>query len=304
MRRVALLALVLTAAAPAPRDELPLIEARAQATGGAVARLTARIAAGEARAKGLSINIAALDRDIAVRQAALAREQAALMPMLAALESHARRPAALLLLDPAQVNDTARAALLLDAMLPEVRARTVALRSGLAAVERQRARLATERKTLAAANSALDRDIRSLTRLGSDLAARATTLRGLLDDVVSGQAAPLRLALRLPVSGRVTTGFSPDTPGLTIAASPEATVVAPAPGRVAFAGPFRGYGPIVIVEHGGGVVSLISGLARIDVAAGAPVQPGDPLGIAAGDLYFEVRAGGRAVDPRPWVTAR
>ncbi|MGZ3198024.1 MAG: murein hydrolase activator EnvC family protein, partial [Croceibacterium sp.] len=73
----------------------------------------------------------------------------------------------------------------------------------------------------------------------------------------------------LPVAGRTVTGFgvagtTGTSSGLTLAPRPGAQVVAPAGGRVAFAGPYRGYGRIVIVEHEGGWTSLVTGLARVD----------------------------------------
>ena len=56
--------------------------------------------------------------------------------------------------------------------------------------------------------------------------------------------------------------------GIAIAPLAGAQVVAPAAGRIAFAGPYRGYGQIVIVEHAGGWTSLVTGLVRADTAVG------------------------------------
>ena len=71
----------------------------------------------------------------------------------------------------------------------------------------------------------------------------------------------------LPVAGRTVSGFGAvedvgTSNGITLAPRPGAQVVAPAAGRVAFAGPYRGYGRIVIIEHDGGWTSLVTGLAR------------------------------------------
>jgi murein hydrolase activator len=77
-------------------------------------------------------------------------------------------------------------------------------------------------------------------------------------------------------------------------------VVAPAAGRVAFAGPFRGFDRIVIVEHAGGFTSLVTGLARVDVEVGAELVGGAPLGVAGSRrplVGLELRRGGEPVNP-------
>lgn len=112
---------------------------------------------------------------------------------------------------------------------------------------------------------------------------------------------------RLPVDGRLTTGFGEvsasgvTSRGLTFAVAGGAAVAAPAAGRVVFAGPFRGYGNVVIVDHGGGWTTLLSGLGALSVKAGARVGPGDAIATApAGDdraVTVELRRKGRAVDP-------
>jgi septal ring factor EnvC (AmiA/AmiB activator) len=112
-------------------------------------------------------------------------------------------------------------------------------------------------------------------------------------------------AYRLPAIGEVVTGFGEASEsgvrarGLTIATAPAATVVAPAPGRIAFAGPFRGYGHIVIIDHGGGWTTLIAQLDRLSAQVGDVVRPGDPLG-ATGQrdprLTVELRRQERPVD--------
>jgi septal ring factor EnvC (AmiA/AmiB activator) len=110
---------------------------------------------------------------------------------------------------------------------------------------------------------------------------------------------------RLPVVGDVVTGFGEVNDsgvrarGLTIATAPGATVVAPAAGRVAFAGPFKGYGRIVIVEHGGGWTSLIANLDKVSAQVGDQLRQGDPVGAAGGGrprLIVELRRQERPVD--------
>ena len=109
----------------------------------------------------------------------------------------------------------------------------------------------------------------------------------------------------LPVAGRTLAGFgAPDasgvSQGLTLAPVPGAQVVAPASGRIAFAGPYRGYDTIVIIEHGGGWTSLVTGLARSDVDVGETVVSGAPLGTAGPanpSVTVELRRDGEAVNP-------
>ena len=109
----------------------------------------------------------------------------------------------------------------------------------------------------------------------------------------------------LPVAGRTVSGFgapvsSGTSRGLTLAPLPGAQVVAPAAGRVAFAGPYRGYGQIVIIEHRGGWTSLVTGLARSDVQVGEQLVGGAPLGVAAPErpsVSVELRREGEPVNP-------
>jgi septal ring factor EnvC (AmiA/AmiB activator) len=110
----------------------------------------------------------------------------------------------------------------------------------------------------------------------------------------------------LPVSGRLVVGFGarlPDRPasrGIAIAAREGAQAIAPARGRVAFAGPYRGYGQILIIDHGGGWTSLVTGLDRLGTRVGAELVAGAPLGQAGAGrpvITLELRRDGEAVDP-------
>jgi septal ring factor EnvC (AmiA/AmiB activator) len=85
---------------------------------------------------------------------------------------------------------------------------------------------------------------------------------------------------RLPVQGHLAAVQPSDRKGLTLETRPGALVIAPGPGRVAFVGPYRGYGTIVILEHAGGWTSLLTGLAMAQVAVGQTVVAGSPLGQA------------------------
>jgi septal ring factor EnvC (AmiA/AmiB activator) len=78
-------------------------------------------------------------------------------------------------------------------------------------------------------------------------------------------------------------------------------------GTVAFAGPFTGYGNLVIVDHGDRSYSLYGHMATVDVATGQRVEVQTPLGTSgrnpagAAALYFELRIDGAAVDPLQWL---
>lgn len=112
-------------------------------------------------------------------------------------------------------------------------------------------------------------------------------------------------AYRLPVVGRIVAGLGEvndsgvRSRGVTIAARPGGQVVAPAPGRVSFAEGYRGYGKIVIIDHGGGWVSLLTGMIGLSVGVGDTLDAGAPIGRAGSDdsrITVELRRGGRPVD--------
>ena len=96
--------------------------------------------------------------------------------------------------------------------------------------------------------------------------------------------------------------------GVDLGAPAGAPVRAVAPGRVVHAGWFKGYGNLVIVDHGEGYHTLVAHLASMRTAMGEEVDAGTVLG-TVGDsgslkgpyLYFELREKGRPVDPRPWL---
>ena len=110
----------------------------------------------------------------------------------------------------------------------------------------------------------------------------------------------------LPLAGQVVAGFGTERPGLprsrgvTLLARPAAQIVAPAAGRVVFAGAYRGYGQIVIVEHAGGWTSLVTGLASLDVEVGDRLVNGSPLGVTGPGqplVTLELRKDGEPVNP-------
>ena len=126
----------------------------------------------------------------------------------------------------------------------------------------------------------------------------------------------LRGKLAWPVSGHLVARFG-DTraggvrwDGVLVATERGAPVKAVCQGRVIYADWLPGLGLLAIVDHGDGYLSLYGHNERLYKAAGEPVAAGDTIA-AAGDsggsprpeLYFEIRKGGKPVDPRPWFRA-
>jgi septal ring factor EnvC (AmiA/AmiB activator) len=98
--------------------------------------------------------------------------------------------------------------------------------------------------------------------------------------------------------------------GISIETGTSAQVVVPRDGIVVFAGAFKGYGQLLIIEHDGGYLSLLAGLARIDSIIGQQVSSGEPAGIMGKPgngppvLYVELRRKGLPINPLPWLAAR
>ena len=139
------------------------------------------------------------------------------------------------------------------------------------------------------------------------------------DDVaVTRSFAKARGTMPYPVAGSLTSkygeaaGTAEDAglraKGITINARAGAQVVAPYDGIVAFAGPFRGYGQLLIIEHSEGYHSLLAGMGRIDIAVGQRVLAGEPIGLmnesASSSLYVELRRDGQPINPLPWLADR
>lgn len=127
---------------------------------------------------------------------------------------------------------------------------------------------------------------------------------------------PFRGDLDWPVAGRMLTPFgrrgavvsrAPAETGVQFAVDEGSTVRAVHDGTVAFAGPFTGYGNLVIIDHGAQTFSLYGQLAAPQVERGAKVDRGNAIGTAgrvlAGipGMYFEMRVDGKPVDPLEWL---
>jgi septal ring factor EnvC (AmiA/AmiB activator) len=121
--------------------------------------------------------------------------------------------------------------------------------------------------------------------------------------------------LPYPARGRVVEAFGQTNDvghvnkGITIQTRKAAQVIAPYDGQVVFAGPFRGYGLLLIIEHSEGYHTLLAGMAQVDCNVGQRLTAGEPVGVMGQDdskpnLYVELRHGGQPVNPLPWLTAQ
>jgi septal ring factor EnvC (AmiA/AmiB activator) len=128
--------------------------------------------------------------------------------------------------------------------------------------------------------------------------------------------------LRLPANGvkvrdfGVADGAGGTEKGMSIATRPGAQVTAPCDGWVVYAGPFRSYGQLLILNAGDGYHVLLAGMERISVELGRFVLTGEPVAAMGGAptatsaasttgspqpvLYVEFRKGGVSIDPTPW----
>src|SRR5208282_1523597 len=127
--------------------------------------------------------------------------------------------------------------------------------------------------------------------------------------------------LHWPVSGVKVREFGgPDglggtQKGLSIASRGGADITAPCDGWVVYAGPFRSYGQLLILNAGGGYHVLLAGMERISVDLGQFVLTGEPVAVMGGGLpesaavvtksmqpvlYVEFRKDGTPIDPSPW----
>jgi septal ring factor EnvC (AmiA/AmiB activator) len=326
------------------------------------------IAATEARLAKLA------DDERAVRKS-LDGRRAVIVEVLAALERIGRRPPPAIMTAPEDALVSVRTAMLLGAVLPEMRGEADALSADLAELARVRAESKNEREALGRDVAAFSEDQQRMSLLVQErqkkqaeaekaldaqrqrtatLARQADNLKDLIAKLERDSAArpggekqsappegkpnlaalkdPGRLApaiafasakgaLPLPVNGvRIRDFGAPDglggtEKGLWIASRAAAQVTAPCDGWVVYAGPFRSYGQLLILNAGGGYHVLLAGMERISVDPGQFVLTGEPVAVMGGGpqsaaavatgssqpvLYVEFRKDGTPVDPSPW----
>jgi septal ring factor EnvC (AmiA/AmiB activator) len=307
------------------------------------AALAGRIDASETDITAAQARIAFIEQLRREQRARLAVEQGPLIRLTAALQTMARRPAALALVQPGSLDDAVHVRALLASSLPAIQARTAGVRAEVArgnALRRQAdqavAQLRAGQESLRQRRLALSRfeqrqRARSQTLMVSALsegdralalgeeARELTTLAGTREFQASlarrlsqlppppsppqdrpEPASPPHYLL--PVQGRLVTGTGEISDagvharGLTFAAPAGSPVVAPRAGRVAFAGSLRGYGQVLIIDHGGGWTTTLTNLADVTVRKGADVRARQALARAGAEpVTVELRRNAQPV---------
>ena len=334
----------------------------------------ARVAATEARLKPLD------DTERSIR-ASLEGRRATMAEILGALQRIGQHPPPALMVRPEDALQSVRTAMLLGAVLPDMRIKAEALASDLADLARIRREIADERDRLQRDAGALAAEQQRITALvdtrqkrqadaeqaleaerqkAATLVRQVDNLKDLIAKMEQGldratraaraaaraaeeksklgrvdlaalndpgrlapavQFAAARGTLPLPVNGvRIRDFGVPDSlggteKGQTIVTRTGAQVTSPCDGWVVYAGIFRNYGQVLILNAGGGYHVVLAGMDRISVDVGQFVLTGEPVAVmgtgpqvaaslAAGSnqpvLYIEFRKDGTPVDPSPW----
>ena len=161
-----------------------------------------------------------------------------------------------------------------------------------------------------------------------ELRARATRLADLVKKLETSQAQPYtdsgrnfsdqKGRLKWPVSGRIRIGFGTtrhpelgtliESNGLEIATPPQTPIKVVWAGRVLYASPLKGFGNLMVVDHGDKYYTLYAHAARFTQKVGDVVGPGDVIAYSGSEgrdsVYFEIRHRGTPVDPGQWLAAR
>ncbi len=286
----------------------------------------------------LESRIADLEQKKSELEKTLLEDRKSIASLVLALERIRRVPPEAMIAKPGAPIDTARSAMLMADIMPVLYARAEQLRVNLQGLEDIASDLDKKREKALAVSKSLAGEQKNLEALArereqlfakthDDLRAQQEEVKrismqaGSLQDLVSRlnrQQGKKEIAAlpglaghgRLPVSGIVRTRYNdPDTfgapsKGIRIEARSGALVVAPMAGVVRFAGPFKNYGNMIILEHESGYHSLVAGLEKIDTVVGHNVSAGEAIGFlqqaADGEkpsLYFELRFNGQPVNP-------
>ncbi len=356
-------------------DELALQRAKLNEE---AARLSAQLIAGaarlqarEAQATATELRLGKLTIKEGEIKKRLVSERGKLAELLAGLQRIERSPPPALAVQPENALDAARSAMLLGAIIPEIKQEATALARELRNLNQLRKEIAAEQSDLNKTTAKLeleregienllqakrvaslqtDEEIEIERQRVSNLGRQAKSLKDLLAKLQkSAEKEALkekskkatvpaiklarltpavrfsknRRALSFPVQGeRIKKfgdpdGFGGNVRGLSIASRSLAQVISPNDGTVVYAGAFRGYGELLIINAGEGYHVLLAGMERITTGVGQFVLAGEPvgrmglnaarsaaLGATSGDdrpiLYIEFRRNGISLDPTPW----
>jgi septal ring factor EnvC (AmiA/AmiB activator) len=335
----------------------------------ALIETAARLREVEERTGATEERLHSLDDNEARVRASLGRRKSTIAGLLAALQRMGRHPPPPLLVKPEAALESVRAAILLGAVLPEMRTEAQSLAADLGELVRVRREITVEREKFSSEIASLTAERERMARLVEErqkqqaeieraldaerrravgLARQAQDLKDLIARLEAGPAGqpdnkPLNLnppgtaprlgpaiafgsakgLLPMPVNGaRIREFGAPDglggaQKGVSVATRSGAQVTAPCDGWVVYAGPFRSYGQLLILNAGGGYHVLLAGMERISVDLGQFVLTGEPVAMMGGGprtaatiatdssqpiLYIEFRKDGTPVDPGPWWT--
>ncbi|MGE5156726.1 MAG: murein hydrolase activator EnvC family protein [Gemmatimonas sp.] len=305
-----------------------------------------------------------------------------IVEVLAALQRASRRAPPALLVRPEDALQSLRTAILLGAVVPELRTRAERLAGELGELVTVRKSIASERDQLASdrdklkddqtrlaaliderqrQQSAMEQDMAAESAHAIALAKQVDTLQGLITKMEEEVNAAAKAAasanlkgapggkpdlaalknpnrtspaiafasakglLAFPVNGSKVRDFGSSDgaggveKGISLATRPGAQVTTPCDGWVVYAGPFRSYGQLLILNAGGGYHVLIAGMERISVNIGQFVLTGEPVAtmgtrsqvasifapnVSQPVLYVEFRKDGTPIDPGPWWVAK
>ena len=246
-------------------------------------------------------------RKAAKRAQALAKEAKSIKDLLARLKAERKRERARLKKEERRRQAVARAA--------EVRAAADAIARAKAEAKAKAKALAETRKKIEKTAARIPPPAKII--LKAPKPANLANLANLTRPApTNGPISKARGRMPYPVVGRVvgrygqTMATGLKRKGIAVETRAGAQVVAPFDGEVVFAGPFRGYGQLLIIDHGEGYHSLLAGMAGIDSVIGQWLVAGEPVGLmgrpANGNpaLYVELRKDGQPINPQPWLAAR
>lgn len=291
--------------------------------------LGADVAAGDTTMNAQRARLRSLSDREAVLVAELSKARGRQARLLSALQMMSRSPPPPLLVPSDKAVDTVRAAILMKAMAPELQVRSQALADRQTEINRIRRLAALGSEELFTAESArgdrraqlesaarrqmrqqsiLRAEAETAERASSALEARLRAVGGTVpgpDTEAPVTAARLpagRDRLTPPVDGAPSVRFGRGSNGWRWRAD-AIEARAPAAGRVAFVGPLKGWGQVVIIDLGPGWRAVVTGLETVAVERGARVADGQALGRSAadGEITFELRREERPVDPAPWL---